>query len=283
MRRHMTLKFRKFPGLMATAAFAIIALLVAIHTQSCFAQQPSQKTFSSTENASRALYTAVQNHDEQAVTEILGGDKGLVSADDEALDKFERERFVQKYQEMHRLAREPDGTTILYIGAENWPFPIPLVSKNGAWNFDSEAGLQEVLFRRIGENEVTAIQACHALVIAEKRHDAKADNAIGAFLANAANSGHRIPFHGYYFRILTSQGKNARSGVKSNSADRKMTGGFAFVAYPADYRSSGVMTFIVNEDDRVYQKDLGPDTAKLAMAMTAYNPDPSWTPVDAEP
>jgi hypothetical protein len=283
--KRTTRSFEKFPGhgRAAIVAFATLALLVMGYAQSCLAQQPSQKTFSSAAEASSALYAAVQNHDEQAVIEILGGEKDLVSADDEALDKLERERFVRKYQEMHRLAREPDGTTILYIGAENWPFPIPLVTKSGAWSFDSEAGRQELLFRRIGENELTAIGACHALVTAEKQHRAKSDSAIDGLLANARNDRNPVPFNGYYFRILAAQGKNAPGGVRRNIADHKMTGGFAFVAYAAEYRSSGVMTFIVDGAGRVYEKDLGPNTATLAKAMTSYSPDSTWKPVDIEP
>ena len=132
-------------------------------------------------------------------------------------DKLERERFTRKYQEMHRLVREPDATTVLYIGAENWPFPIPLVSTNGAWQFDAEAGMQEVLFRRIGENEVTAIQACHALVAAEKERKRataiRSTQAIRALLVNAGDDGPVVPFHGYYFRILANQGKSAATGA----------------------------------------------------------------------
>ncbi len=135
-------------------------LLVLGHAQSSFGQTSQPKTFSSSSEASSALFQAVQSEDEQAVEAILGAGKEVTSSSDEVEDKLEHEQFSQKYQEMHRLVREPDGSTVLYIGAENWPFPIPLVSKNGAWYFDSETGTQEIKFRRIGENEATAIQVC---------------------------------------------------------------------------------------------------------------------------
>jgi hypothetical protein len=266
-------------GPVAIVALAMLALLVAGYAQTCLAGQPGQATFPSAKEASRALFLAVENHDERAVTGILGEKHELISSDDEVQDKLDRERFVQKYQEMHRLVKEPDGALVLYIGAENWPFPIPLVSRNGAWRFDSDAGLKEVLFRRIGENEVTAVQACHALVFAQSRPGAsnKADDSIGALLVDAKNNKNPALFHGYYFRMLTSQ------VAKSHDRNGKTAGGFAFIAYPAAYRSSGIMSFIVSQDDVVYEKDLGPGTAKLASAMTKYRPSPNWSPVETPP
>ncbi len=300
---------------MRTVALAILVLLAAGHAGPSLAQPPapqhSQETFPSVEAASNALYSAVQHNDERAVMRILGGKKELVSAGDAVLDKLEREQFAQKYQEMHRLVAEPDGTTLLYIGAENWPFPIPLVSVDGTWRFHSEAGAMEVLFRRIGENELTAIEACHALVAAEQQYKTKSgDHADGqyarriagahnglfrqqasgaaggefdALLASAGSDEDPIPFRGYLFRILTRQGKHAPGGAKSYLAGGKMTGGFAVVGYPAEYRSSGVMTFIVGADDVVYEKDLGSDTANLAKAMTGYDPGPGWKRVATDP
>jgi Protein of unknown function (DUF2950) len=269
----------------AIVALAMLALLVAGYAQTCRAGQPGQATFPSAEEASRALFLAVENHDERAVTGILGAKHELISSDDEVEDKLDRERFVQKYQEMHRLVKEPGGGLVLYIGAENWPFPIPLVSRNGAWRFDSDAGLKEVLFRWIGENEVTAVQVCHAF-IARKQHPGandQTDDSIGAMLADAGNNNGPLRFHGYYFRILTNQGKNAPAGATGQLATGGMTERSAFIAYPAAYRSSGVMTFIVDQDDVVYEKDLGPRTAKLAGAMTVYRPDPTWRPAETAP
>jgi Protein of unknown function (DUF2950) len=283
--RDTNIRFEKRPrrGFAATVAFATLALLLVGYAQVCLAQRPGAKPFSSAEVASHALYLAVQSDNEEAMTKILGAGKELVSLDDKIQDKLERERFTRKYQEMHRLVREPDATTVLYIGAENWPFPIPLVSENGAWRFDAKIGMEEMLFRRIGENEVTAIEACHALVAAEKEHKRLVGHpprqAIRALLVNAGNDGAVVPFHGYYFRILMSQGKNATSDTRQIS-DRKTPGRFAFVAYPAEYRSTGAMTYLVNQDDVVYEKDLGPDAAQVAKGMTEYNPDSTWHPAE---
>jgi hypothetical protein len=272
------------------------------------AQQQGQKTYSSPESASSALVTAAQSNDEKAMLEILGPDgKQIVSSGDEADDARNRANFAKRYQEMHRLVKEPDGTVTLYIGAENWPTPIPIVSKGNLWYFDTAAGKKEILHRRIGRNELSAIRVCQELVAAEKeyhsthdeyaqkiysdegRHDGlywkAADgedkSPIGPLVASAVDNTKRqdgapTPYRGYYYHILTSQGKNGPGGAKSYIVNGKLTAGFAFVAYPAEYRSSGVMTFIVNEDGVVYQKDLGRKTDVLAKALTAYNPNSTW-------
>ncbi len=246
-------------------ALALGTLVLAGYAQFCLAAQASQSTFKSAEEASHALFVAVQHDDERAVTDILGASHGLVSSDDEVEDQLDRERFAQKYQEMHRLVRETHGDMLLYVGAENWPFPIPLVSRDGAWRFDSDAGGQEIRYRRIGENEVTAIALCHALVVAA-RHPGTADEVDGITAAAlaGANSDKPVSLHGYYFRVLPRSGK-----------------GLAAIAYPAAYRSSGVMTFIINQDDVVREKDLGPRTARVASAMAAYHTDRTWRPAEA--
>jgi len=264
---------------LTAAASAVVALLAMGAAPSCFAQQPDQPSFPSAEAASSALVAAVQNHDGTAVMTILGAGQELTHEDD-VEDRLLHERFVGKYQQMHRLVREPDGTTVLYVGAENWPFPVPLVSANGAWHFDAQAGLMEVLFRRIGENEAMAIQACQALVTAERQdssrsNGADANGAIGALLATARSGVNPTPYYGYYFRIVTPPDQNGAGG-----AQRKLA---AIVAYPAEYRSSGVMTFMVGPGDAVYGKDLGPNTAEVAGAMITFNPDPSWKLVSQEP
>jgi len=297
------------------AAFAIFALWVGGFPKLAVAQQPGQKTFASPEEASRALFVAVQDDDQQALMEIFGpAGKDIMSSGDAAEDANSRRQFVQKYQEMHRLAKEPDGTTTLYIGPENWPLPIPLVNQGGKWSFDTEAGIQEIVFRRIGRNELTAMRVCHGLVDAEKEYYAnprggdavkqyaqrfvsdegghnglywsgadEPESPIGPLLAYAGSGGSTkqrstgpIPFHGYYYRLLTSQGKHAPGGAQNYVVNGKMTRGFAFVAYPAEYRSSGVMTFIVNQDGIVYEKDLGAQTADIAQRLSAYDPDRTW-------
>ena len=253
------------------ATSAAAALLAMSAASSCFAQQSSQQSFSSAEAASSALVAAVQNHDETAVMSILGAGQELTHEDD-IEDRLLHERFVGKYQRMHRLVREPDGTTVLYIGAENWPFPVPLVSANGAWHFDAQAGLIEVLLRRIGENEAMAIEVCRALAAA---NGVEASGALGTLLANAQSGAKPAPHYGYYFRMLTLPEQNGADGAKGKVA--------AVVAYPAEYRSSGVMTFLVGPGDAVREKDLGPNTAEVGGAMTTYNPDPSWKPIGQEP
>jgi hypothetical protein len=174
---------------------------------------------------------------------------------------------------MHRLAQEPDASAVLYIGAENWPFPIPLVSSRGAWHFDANAGREEMLFRRIGENELSAAQACHALILArQERQWPERDpsmRALGRLPASASASGPGVAFHGYIFRSLQSDAPTATNGA-----------GSAYVAYPASYGSTGVMTYLVDQDDVVYAKDLGPRTSQLGKRMRQYRRDTSWHPED---
>ena len=285
-------------------------LLTACFSGRSMAQQPGQKTFSSAEDASTALVTAAQNSDEKAMLDILGPDgKQIVSSGDDAEDAESRANFVRRYQEMHRLVTEPDGTTTLYIGAENWPTPIPLVNKGKTWYFDTDAGKKEILYRRIGQNETSAISVCQELVAAQKEYRATHDNEyarkffsdegqhnglywkaadgesqspIGPLVAWAevrdggSRDGALTPYRGYQYRILARQGKAAPGGAQSYLEDGNMTKGFAFVAFPAKYRSSGVMTFIVSKNGVVYQKDLGRRTETLARAMQDYNPGRGW-------
>src|SRR3989454_547391 len=188
---NLTPKTSARPRLIWMVALAVSALLTLGYARLSFGQKSEPKTFSSPAEASNALFQAVKNADEQALEAILGAGKEVTSSSDEVEDKLEREQFSQKYQEMHRLVQEPDGTTVLYIGAENWPFPIPLVSKNGAWYFDSEIGTQEIKFRRIGENEATAIQVCEEFAMAKNEAEAKAtsEDPITQFAQSLASAG----------------------------------------------------------------------------------------------
>jgi hypothetical protein len=259
----------------------LLGLLLAVgFANSSFAQNAQPKTFASPGEATNALFEAAQKEDEQALEAILGAGKEVTSSSDEVEDKLEREQFSRKYQEMHRLVREPDGRTVLYIGAENWPFPIPLVSKNGEWYFDSDRGKQEILFRRIGENEATAIEVCEEFTMAKNAADAKAasEDPITKFAQSllsggAANADNKEsnPFHGYFFRIMT---KNSASQVSGRSESKEA---LTLVAYPADYQSSGVMTFVVPRDGVVYEKDLGPSTTTVAPQIKAPTGS-SWHP-----
>jgi hypothetical protein len=263
-----------------------------------------------------AFFDAAARNDEEGLLDILGpAGKEVIYSGDPAEDLNSRGQVVVKYREMHRLVKEPDGTTTLYIGAENWPMPIPLVNKAGTWYFDTEGGKQEILCRRIGKNELQAILACHELLDAQKEYYAHLRHAgpanqyaqkfvsddgkynglywketsdefnspIDPLVAAAGNEGSEnkqggdpVPFNGYYFRILTRQGENAPGGAKNYVIHSRMTGGFAFVAYPVEYRSSGVMTLIIGQDGIVYEKDLGPQTGEIAQSMAEYNPDSSW-------
>jgi hypothetical protein len=306
-------------GLLAFTAF-VLAFVFFVSGSFNFAraQQRAQKTFPSAEAACTALIGAVQQQDQPALVQILGPTaKGIISGGDEAEDVSSHRQFVEKYREMHRLVREPDGTTTLYIGAENWPVPIVFVRTARGWYIDPVASRTEILARRIGRNELETIEVCRELVKAqneyyadshdgevkqfavrflsdEGRHnglywknaDREPECPVGQLLTLASfedavtqTTGPR-PFHGYYFRILTRQGRHAPGGAKNYMVDGKMTGGFAFVVYPAEYRSSGVMTFIVSRDGIVYQKDLGPKTALRAKTLTQHDPDPTWKKVE---
>ena len=251
--------------------FAIAVLWVISGAGGALAQQYAQPTFPSTSDASQSLLQAVQSNNEQAICTILGGPTELTSSTDLGQDKADRELFVQKYQEMHRLRSQPDGSVTLYLGAENWPFPVPLVKDSAAWRFDAEAGKKEVLLRRIGENELIAITNCDEFVAAVKRYRVESadggptDSSPASLVAKAAGGAGRgdpVLLHGYYFRLIKG----------------KMPGGFAFIAYPAEYRSSVVMTFIVTRKGVVYEKDLRTDTAALAGTMAAFHRDATWSP-----
>ena len=264
-------------------AVAMFALLLIGYPPSGFAEEsaagPGTKTFASPTEACKALSQALKNGDEKTLESILGVGKEVTSSSDEVEDNLEREQFSQKFQEMHRLVREADGKTVLYIGAENWPFPIPLISKNGVWYFDPDSGKQEILFRTIGENEATAIEVCDEFAMAKKKDSLKADSedpitrfAEELVIAGAANTynNESTPFHGYYFRIV----RNSAPGVSHTGKARGLT----LVAYPADYRGSGVMTFAVTHHGILHEKDLGPNTTTVAPKIKAGT-GPTWRPV----
>jgi hypothetical protein len=260
-------------------ALAVVQLLLVCSAHLCFAQPAPPKAFSSPAEACKALNQAVKDGNEKAVESILGIGKELTSSTDEIEDKLERELFSQKYQEMHRLVREAEGKTVLYIGSENWPFPIPLVSTDGTWHFDSDRGKQEILFRTIGENEATAIQVCEEFAMAKKNDSVKAasedpitrfaENLVAAGAANTYNNDSN-PFYGYYFRIVS---RNSTAGASATKKARGLT----LVAYPAKYRGSGVMTFVVTHHRLVYQKDLGPTTTTVAPQLKS-SAGSGWRP-----
>lgn len=241
---------------------AVLALCLPVYE----AQAASQRTFASAEDADHALFMAVEDEDTTALTQILGPNSELASSSDPTQDKLEREQFERKYREMHRLARERDGEVVLYIGAENWPFPIPIVSRGGVWRYDVDTGAKEVLYRRVGENEVTAIETCHAMIatLQEPQDHSEASNTAASLLSEARAGSKPVSFRGYSFRLLSKPGDSA----------------FGIVAYPTAYGSSGVVTFVVNDAGVVYQKDLGANTGRVAAKMAAYQADATWVPAE---
>ena len=282
--------------------------------QGAEAQQPS---FSSPEKAIEALINAIRSGNTARLLSILGpGSKELVSSGDEVADQLVQTSFLKAYDEARRIEKVGDTRAILSVGHDDWSFPIPLVKKAAKWRFNMQEGKEEILNRRIGQNEVSAIQVCLAYVDAQREyalqdqdHDGVLEYAqkffsergkrdglywetgpgeepspLGPHAAEAnaegyvfsPSAGKPIPYHGYYYRILKAQGKDARGGAYAYMVGDNMSGGFALVAFPAQYRVSGVMTFIVNHDGVVYHKDLGRDTEAIAQQITEFNPDHTW-------
>jgi hypothetical protein len=294
-------------------SLSFAGLLISAFAASAGAQQ----SFKSADEAASALATAAKAGDRAAILTVLGNDaKDIVSSGDEVADKSIRERFVQAYDEKHEIEKHGDDQAMLVLGNDNFPFPIPLVRKSDAWQFDTAAGRQEILFRRVGENELDAIQVALAYVDAQDEYAARdhgsgagvyaqrvvsrpgqkdglywpasageEQSPLGELAAEATDQGYRVgeghaPFHGYYYKILTRQGPHAPGGALDYVVNGRMIGGFALVAYPAEYGNSGVMTFVVNHEGTVFQKDLGPHAADLAAKITAFDPDSSWTKVE---
>jgi hypothetical protein len=294
---------------------APVIMTVVLMAPLAIGQSAGQQTFKTPQDAAAALYEAAKNRDKPMALRVLGpNSEDLFTTGDPEFDAQRHQLFVEKYQQMHRLAQVSRRTDILYVGAENWPLPIPIKRGKAGWYFDSEGARKEILARRIGADELSAINVCLAIVQAQKDyksqlHDGdtvhqyaqrlassdgkqnglywKTDGGqpkspLGPRIALASYHGgdsapaRSVPYHGYFFKTLTAQGKDAPGGAMSYVENGKLTKGFAIVAWPARYRVSGVTTFIVNQDAIVYQKDLGPDTAKIAGSMEAYNPDSTW-------
>jgi hypothetical protein len=292
-----------------------LVLTIAMFVCTVVSGASAQQAFKTPDEAAVALIKAAKTADIKALVTVLGPDgEDIVSSGDEVADAETRQKFVAAYDAKHQITMEGDNKAIMIIGPEDYPLPIPLVRKDGAWKFDTAAGRDEILARRIGKNELDAIQASLAYVDAQNEY-AEKDRAgagtyaqriisqpgkkdglywptsqgeeaspLGELIAEATAQGYRIgggrtPFHGYYFKILTKQGPAAAGGELDYVVRGEMIGGFALVAYPAEYGNSGVMTFLVNHAGTVFQKDLGPDTARLAERMTSFNPDKTWQEV----
>jgi hypothetical protein len=266
----------------------------------------------------------VRQANAKGLLEILGPEgQDIIDSGDAVADRQRQEKFLTSYEAAHALVSKPDGSVTLQVGTQEWPFPIPLVKHGEAWRFDTSSGLDEILNRRIGENELSAIQVCLAIVDAQREyamqdHDGdglavyaekfvsdpgkknglywetqenEAPSPLGALFLKASQEGYSDrptagdprPYYGYYYRLLQSQGEHAPGGAFDYVVRGKMLGGFAVVAYPAEYGNSGVMTFLVNHEGVVYQKDLGPDTEQVASTVQVFDPDSSWEKVDEIP
>lgn len=301
---------------MSTVSAVLFATLLASPAPST-TPQPTGKAFENPRAAADALIQAAAANDIAALSEIFGpeGGKIVVSAD-EVKDKNDRERFVELAREKTDVAVDPKNPhrATLKVGADAWPFPVALVEKNRKWQFATKEGLREVLLRRIGQDEIDAMEVCRGYVDAQLEYasevrddsgvhhyatrilstpgkrdglawmdaDGKPAGPIAEAVARAIEEGYSKrtdPYHGYFFKILTSQGPSAPKGRLDYVIQGQMIGGFALVAWPADYRATGVKTFLISHDDVLYEKDLGPDTAKIAGEMTAYDPDKTWRAV----
>jgi hypothetical protein len=299
----------------------LVAMTVMVIFSASCTQKPLGKSFPSPDEAVSVLIDAVKQNNNQQLISIFGpeGEK-LIYSGDEVADQADRACFIQKFEEKHRLDQKNPETNILYVGKHEWPLPIPIVKTRAGWYFDTAQGKEEILNRRIGKNELNVIKVMEAYVDAQREYVRKDWNAngvmefaqrlvstegkkdglywpvkegsklspFGPLIAQAVNEGYKEedkalnPYHGYYYKILHGQGKNAPGGEYDYVVKNKMVLGFGLVAYPAEYGNSGIMTFIVNQQDIIYEKDLGQDTVKIANTMEKYDPDQTWKKVEKE-
>jgi len=304
---------RRLGGLLLTLALLTVPIALRAAGQAAALQD-----FASAQDASDALVGVLQRDDRPALAALMGpeGDR-LLDSGDPVADDNARKSFLAAYAEKHSLAVQPDGSAVLVVGANDWPLPIPIVQENGRWHYDAHAGAQEIINRRIGRNEVGAIRSLLAVVDAQAEYKASTgvyaarllsspgaqdglywpvepgapesplgplvDQAIDEGYPGAVEAGKQVPYRGYFYRFLKRQGPAADGGPMSYLVGGRQTAGFALIAWPATYGSSGIMTFEVNQEGVVFQKDLGPDTATKAAAISAFDPDLSWARVDITP
>ena len=309
----------KVHGLALNPRLMLLALAISF-TGCSKTEKPSIKVFATPDEAGKALLAAAKAGDQTAAFRIFGPDsKEIIFSGDAVEDKNAANSFVERYGVMHRWRKLTDGGQILLVGADNFAFPIPLKKNaDGQWFFDTAAGKEEILNRRIGRNELAIIDVCMAVASAQAQyfsqlHDGatrkqyalkfisdpgkqnglywqsspgQPESPLGPLVAFATSEGYsakpdaHVPFHGYYFHMLKGQTDKARGGAKNYVVDGKMTAGFGFVAYPAEYGNSGVMTFMINQDGVLLQKDLGKTTTETATAMSEFDPDTSWSLVE---
>jgi hypothetical protein len=297
------------------AALFFFIAFTAVFVLSASAAGVKQKGFATPDDAAQALVNALKSHNNKELSAIFGSEtKGLISSGDPVADKANADKFVKSFEETHQIKMRSPEVAIIHIGSQDFPFPIPLVKDGNAWYFDTKAGREEIINRRIGRNELNTIDVLRACVDAQRDYferklgeggsseyarriasskgkkdglywevkEGEEESPLGPLVATAAEEGYvakknrQIPFHGYYFRILTGQGSHAPGGAKQYIVNGRMTGGFALVAHPAQYGSSGIMTFIVNQDGIIYQKDLGARTAVIAKSLKLFDPDTTW-------
>lgn len=314
-----------FIGGAGMCRMAIMLLVISLVPVGSYATQPEpdQRTFSTPDEARQALIVAVQAKDHHAMKAIFGPVLRELEPGDPVEQAAEFNHFARHLQEGAEIVKQGDEKAILSIGSEKWPFPVPIVKKGNSWRFDTEAGREEILSRRIGHNELRAINVCHAYVEAQLEYytmpepdgdqlpkyaqhmisspgrknglywltaEGAKESPLGQLVAKAKEEGYMQkretgdsgprPFHGYYFHILKQQGSSAPGGKFNYIINGNMVAGHALVAYPARWGVSGIMTFIVNQRGRVYQKNLGPKTAEISRKMKSYNPDLTWKLVE---
>jgi len=316
-------------------AAAVVVVMVMMHMQQGIAAEskpkdaaskaaaPKQKTYATPEEAVKDLVGAVKVHDQKMLLAILGPEgKSIVSSGDKVADREGGERFAKAYEEANKLEKSGETKAVLSVGKDAWPFPIPVVKEASGWRFDTKAGSEEILNRRIGRNELSVIQVVQAYVDAQREYylrnpqkdkllayaqkfasakdkrdglyfqtkEGEPPSPLGPLVASARTAGYKAgeggkpaAYHGYHYRILQAQGPDAKGGAYDYVAQGKMIGGHALVAWPATYGNSGVMTFLVNHDGVVYEKDLGQETAAAVQKITKFNPDKTWRKVEAKP
>ncbi|MRR59200.1 MAG: DUF2950 domain-containing protein [Deltaproteobacteria bacterium] len=306
------------PGWLLTLTRLALIFTAVFLSLPAFAATTKQKTFTSPEKAVQELVASLKKADRAAVIAVLGpNSEQLISSGDPVADRHTRERFLSAYDEKQRLDREGKSKAVLVIGKNDWPFPIPIVKNKNLWRFDSRAGAQEIINRRIGANELDTIQTCLAFIDAQLEYamedydgdglleyaakfwsdpgkknglywqtgEGEPPSPLGELFARAKSEGYTIkerpsPYHGYLYRILTGQGKHAEGGAYDYMVNGNLLGGVALIAVPAQYGASGVMTFIINHDGVVYQKDLGRKTVEIASEIKLFDPGPDWKKVE---
>jgi hypothetical protein len=307
---------KRYSTMLAKSALLAVGIAAACSI-AANAAAPRPESFADPQKAADALVAAARDNDPAEMLKIFGpAGKDLVTSGDPVADKDAHMRFVERYGKAEKIVLNAAGNATLVIGAEEWPFPIPLVKHGGVWHFDAAAGLQEILNRRIGRDELSVMEICRVYVQAQREYaaeltgekksaeyaqkivsspdlrdglywpvkDGEPQSPLGPQMAHARAEGYdstsqnveREPYHGYFYRILTRQGAMAPGGARDYVVDGHMTGGFALIAFPAKYGDSGVMTFIVNQAGIVFQKNLGPKTATVAAGISEFNPDMTW-------